>query len=104
MRKSCKPGLAFLTFLVALAVAGREGPEMMSLADDTSNDGDVIVQAIEVDACLNAARVPCQRLNSEVFGGLIAWDMSSAYLHSEEISPFEGHGAHSLSDLGVRRI
>lgn len=58
MLRMWKFGLIFLTFFVAVAVAGREGPEVLSLADDPSNDGDVIVQATEVEAALSLARTP----------------------------------------------
>ena len=38
----------FLLFLLALAVTGREAPEIAKLADDVSNDGQVIQCQSEV--------------------------------------------------------
>jgi len=47
-----------------LGVAGREIPECASLADDVSNDGEVVsyVQEKTLDVCLGRALVPAPSL------------------------------------------
>lgn len=53
-------GFYFLLFLLALAVTGREAPEITKLADDVSNDGQVVQCQSEV-----APRVALHRADSK---------------------------------------
>ena len=52
--------LSFLTLSVALLFGIRELPELMSLADDVSNDGEVI-ELVAVPVSVNAASRPDDR-------------------------------------------
>jgi len=46
----------FLLFLLALAVTGREAPEIARLSDDVSNDGRVVESQSKVTPRLNSCR------------------------------------------------
>lgn len=104
MAKSRKFGLMFLAFFVALVVAQREVPEVFSLADDTSNDGDVIVQTIEVEATLARARVHVPTPFAAVGdGNSLCCDCRTAQ-SLLMVAPLNGRGTNLLSILKLRRI
>jgi len=61
-------GLVFLTLCITLAVTAREGPGIFNLTDDTSNDGDVIVEDYEAPAADGIeARGQCRVEVSDAF-------------------------------------
>lgn len=93
-----------LIFFVALVVAGREVPEVFSLADDPSNDGDVIVQATDVEAQLTQVRRPAQKPSTRAFGDRCSCGISSLVALSSVVAPLKKHGAVFLSLLKLRRI
>jgi hypothetical protein len=63
---SRKPrALCFLLFFLALAVAGREAPECVTLSDDVSNDGTVAPRVEEVVPKVSSRRaIPQARYES----------------------------------------
>jgi hypothetical protein len=104
MLRLWKVGLIFLTFFVALAVAGREGPEFFSLADDPSNDGDVIVQATEVEAALSGARTLSQTGFTQIFADRLSCGISSLLTASTPVPSPGRPGTTLLSYLKLRRV
>jgi len=93
-----------LISFVALVVAGREVPEVFSLTDDPSNDGDVIVQTTEVEATLTQARTHVLDPSAPVFGRNRSCRSCTLLDHSTRISPLKNHGTILLSLLRLRRI
>jgi hypothetical protein len=61
----------FLLFLLALAVTGREAPEIAKLADDVSNDGQVV-------QCQSEVRPPAASQRADLKDGLLS-TCSSAF-------------------------
>ena len=104
MLRMWKFGLIFLTFFVAVAVAGREGPEVLSLADDPSNDGDVIVQATEVEAALSLARTPSRIPVTQTSAEQRSCNSSSLSTVSIRVPSTGKPGTSLLCFLNLRRV
>jgi len=104
MARLCRFGLILLTFFVALVIAGRKVPETFSLADDPSNDGDVIVQAIEIEATLAKGSTQVHTPFSSVHNGISRTCSLQWTGHSVRVAPLRNHGATLLRLLKLRRI
>ena len=70
-----RPIFYFLLFLLAMAVTGREAPEIAKLADDVSNDG----QAVQ---CQSEVRPPAASHRADLKDGLLCTFRSAFFVEN----------------------
>jgi hypothetical protein len=96
--------LCFAVLLVVLGVAGREVPELFSLTDDVSNDGDVATRVD--DAVLPEVRLlgPSQPdPTGTIFAACLAWHNPGYLVLVHSVPAFVVPGPDLLHRLSLQK-
>src|SRR5271169_961212 len=104
MSKLLRFGLAFLTIFVALAFAGREYPEVFNLADDTSNDGDIVEQNFETHLSPREASQRSRAICKRVYQSFWLLDCCIRLARTSLTSALPKHPSNPLPLLCLLRL